>query len=232
MGAAIDDYFDGRGAFFLDDAMSNRRRGGWSVLKGGKRVFSALTFGSFESSAADGGDVPSRRRKCRRIDHSSPAPGLVLSVVPGAGALIGLAYAVFGPSGPAGAARKGGAIVSMVLDEERLCLYTLGARGFICTYDLAPLPGGGNSSTLNGSASASTLAASPPRLASVMDAPSTAKLYLDSVSRGRPSWHPWGPSSSPDCPCTRAWGVECTRDILKWHDFKGRSSKREIAGGS
>ena len=68
----------------------------------------------------------------------------------------------------------------------------------------------------------------------VLDAPSTstAKLYLNSVSRGRPSWHPWGPSSSPDCPCTRAWGVECTRDILKWHDFKGRSSKREIAGGS
>ena len=59
---------------------------------------------------------------------------------------IGLMYAAFGPAGAAGAARKGGAIVSMVLDEERLCLYTLGARGFICTYDLAPLPGGGNSS--------------------------------------------------------------------------------------
>jgi len=124
--------------------------------------------------------------------------------------------------------------VSMVLDEERLCLYTLVARGFICTYDLAPLLGGGNSSTLNGSASASTLAASPPRLASVMDAPSTAKLYLDSVSRGR--MYPPSSLGSITSPGSSAHagvgGMEGARDILKRHDFEGRSSKAEAANRS
>ena len=129
--------------------------------------------------------------------------------------------------------------MSMVLDEERLCLYTLGARGFICTYDLAPLPGGGNSSTLNGSASASTLAASPPRLASVMDAPSTAKLYLDSVSRGRmypPSTFQSVSLGSITFPGSSAHagvgGMEGAREILKRHDFEGRSSKAEAANRS
>ena len=91
----------------------------------------------------------SRRAGASAAGSTTPPPRPAWSCLSsrGAGALIGLAYAAFGPSGAAGAARKGGAIVSMVLDEERLCLYTLGARGFICTYDLAPLPGGGNSST-------------------------------------------------------------------------------------
>ena len=156
---AIDNYFDGDGELRLDS-----KRTGGGVLSGGKRVLSALTFGSLDGDVTD----QYRRRKCRKINHSSVAGG-ISSVVPGI--VVKAAVGIFGSSLEA-AARKGGPIVSIALDEERMCLYTLGASGIICTYDLLD-------------ATKSKKNNLPPRLASVLDSVATAKLYLDSVSRGR-----------------------------------------------
>ena len=75
--------------------------------------------------------------------------------------------------------------------------------------------------------------------AGVLDAPSTAKLYLDSVSRRRM----YPPSTSQSASLgtitflgssahAGVGGMECARDILERHDFEGRSSKAEAAGGS
>ena len=114
---AIDNYFDGDGELRLDS-----KRNGGGVLSGGKRVLSALTFGSLDGGVTD----QHRRRKCRKINHSSVAGG---AVVPGI--IVKAAVGIFGSS-LAAAARKGGPIVSIVLDEERMCLYTLGAS--VCVY--------------------------------------------------------------------------------------------------
>ena len=59
---------------------------------------------------------------------------------------------------------SGGKIVQTVVDEHRKTIYTLSAKGWICAFDFRP-PG--------------------LRLASVMDAPKTAQLYLEAISRGQ-----------------------------------------------
>lgn len=198
---AIDDYFDGSGELILDNAKHHVNSG---VVSGGKRVLSALTFGS---------ERDQRRRKCRKINHSSVAGGIA-SVVPGV--IVRAAVGMFGSSTEA-AARKGGPIVSLVLDEERMCLYTLGANGIICTYDLVD--------TLKKDVN------SPPRLACVMDSVATAKLYLDSVSRGRmyppvttqsiqlgTITFPGGTNSAQ----AGVGGMDGAREILKRHDREVR----------
>ena len=228
--AAIDDYFDGRGVFDLSKTFSNGRNGGnWSgnaLLNGGKRVFSALTFGSLDDSGEQ------RARKCRKINHSSAAPALVSSMVPGA--LVRVASGIFGSSTEA-AARKGGSIVSLLMDEERFCLYTLGANGVICAYDLNPLPDKKNSqSGANGSSLQSNIpsaSTSPPRLACVFDAVASAKLYIESVSRGR--MYPPATSHAVELGTITFPGgigsaqaglgsMEGAREILKRHDQESR----------
>jgi nuclear pore complex protein Nup155 len=200
---AIDDYFDGSGELVLDTKSSN------DVMSGGKRVLSALTFGSLDDTRDQ-----TRRRKCRKINHSSVAGGFS-SMVPGV--LVRAAVGMFGSSTEAGA-RKGGPIVSLVLDEERKCLYTLGANGIICTYDLLD--------TMTKDTN------SPPRLASVMDSVATAKLYLESVSCGRmyppvttqsiqlgTITFPGGINSAQ----AGVGGMDGAREILKRHDREVRS---------
>ncbi|KAL7539306.1 hypothetical protein ACHAXR_009165, partial [Thalassiosira sp. AJA248-18] len=236
MERAIDNYFDGQGVFTLDgNASLNGKRNNWSVngaLSGGKRVLSALSFGSLDDTTAGG--PPLRSRKCRKINHSSSAPTLVSSVVPGA--VVRIASGIFGSSLES-AAKKGGPIVSLLLDEERLCLYTLGSRGVVCTYDVAPLP---NASVSDSSGSGNAPAAGPPRLASVIDLPSTSKLYLDSVSRGRM----YPPTSQSIALGTITFpggigsaeagvgGMEGARDILKKFDLEGRMIKAATATNS
>ncbi len=237
MERAIDDYFDGRGVFTL----SNGNSGDMSklteqVVVGGKRVLSALTFGSLDGDSYG----EQRRSKCRKINHSSAAPGLVASVVPGA--IIRAASGIFA-SGSESAARKGGPIVSMVLDEERLCLYTLSSKGVICAYDLSPVPNGSGS---NGSAVpqgdlSSAIAVAPPRLACVFNAVESAKTYLDSVSRGR--FHPPSTSHSVELgiitfPGGNAsaqagvGGMEGAHAILKRHEHEMRLVKASSASAS
>lgn len=235
MERAIDDYFDGRGIFTL----SNGNGGGSAnklseqVVVGGKRVLSALTFGSLDGDSYG----EQRRSKCRKINHSSTAPGLVASVVPGA--IVRAASGIFA-SGSESAARKGGPIVSMIMDEDRLCLYTLSSKGVICAYDLAPVPSGSGS---NGTAvsQGDFNSVAPPRLACVFNAVASAKLYLDSVSRGR--MYPPSTSQSVELgtitfPGGNAsaqagvGGMDGARAILKRHDQEMRLVKASSAGSS
>ena len=209
----IDNYFDGDGELMSLDVKSS----GKGVLSGGKRVLSALTFGGL-----DGSDH-TRRRKCRKINHSSVAGGAV-SGIPGISGVVKAAAGIFGSSMEA-AARKGGAIVSLVIDEERMCLYTLGANGIICTYDLMDTA---KSKENN----------SPPRLASVLDCVATAKLYLDWVSTGRtypPSTNhttelgtitfPGGTDSAQ----AGVGGMPGAREILKRHNQEARLGNNPAA---
>ena len=191
MEQAIDDYFDGRGVFKMGD--SKKQSSILSVngaLSGSKRVLSALTFGILDDatnntlpslsgissgSGDGGGTTPIRARKCRKINHSSTASSssVLSSIIPEP--VMRVATNMFSSSIDAAAKKLSGPIVDIVVDEERLCLYTLGSKGVICVYDIAPLP----------SSSSSGSQAAPPRLTSVLDAIGTSKLYLDSVSRGR-----------------------------------------------
>eukprot|EP00984_Skeletonema_dohrnii_P038704 scaffold42248_cov150-Skeletonema_dohrnii-CCMP3373.AAC.1 len=234
MERAIDDYFDGRGVFTLsNDGNGGTNKLSEQVVVGGKRVLSALTFGSLDSDSYG----EQRRSKCRKINHSSAAPGLVASVVPGA--IVRAASGIFA-SGSESAARKGGPIVSMILDEERLCLYTLSSKGVICAYDLSPVPNGSGTAVSQGDFN-SAIAAAQPRLACVFNAVESAKLYLDSVSRGR--MYPPSTSQSVELgtitfPGGNAsaqagvGGMDGARAILKRHDQEMRLVKASSAGSS
>ena len=246
MEAAIDDYFDGRGVFTLHD--DSRRKGSLTVsgaLSGSKRVISALTFGILDESGGGsnngsdyGGSTPSRRRasKCRKINHTSSASSFVSSVLPGP--VLRMASSMFGSSIEA-AAKKCGPIVDIVLDEERLCLYTLGSRGVICVYDIAPLSSSSYSSGGDNSIGSNNIP--PPRLSSVLDAIETTKLYLDSVSRGRmypPTTtqnvalgtitFPGGITSAQ----AGVGGMEGAREILKRYDLESRIIKSATAAAA
>ena len=251
MERAIDDYFDGRG-IFIDNNMGDNSGGVGTklteqVVVGGKRMLSALTFGSLDSSTGDNGDDNNgyyhggeqRRSKCRKINHSSTAPGLVASVVPGA--IVRAASGIFASSSES-AARKGGPIVSMILDEERHCLYTLSSKGKICAYDLCPPPNNGSNTTAvpRGDFNAA-VAVTPPRLACVFDSVASAKLYLDSVSRGR--MYPPTTSHSIElgtitfpggnaAAMAGVGGMDGARAILKRHDQEMRAVKASAAGSS
>ncbi|KAL7546804.1 hypothetical protein ACHAWF_010137, partial [Thalassiosira exigua] len=216
---AIDEYFDGRGGSAALDALSGASHGSTAkrIASGGKRAFSALTFGSLDDDGCGGSG---RSRKCRRINHTSSPSGWFLPA-----ALARVASDAFLGSGAEHVARRGGPIVSVVVDEERTCLYTLGAEGVICTYDLSP-------SSPNPNPNARPVSDAPPRLASAVDAPAAARLYLDAVSRGRFS----PPSTSHDLALgTIAFpggvagaqagvgGMEGARDVLKRHDREVRA---------
>ena len=235
---AIDDYFDGEGVFTLNTGGENTKNidsllSFSGALLGGKRVLSALTFGSLYDDDDTFGDSITNgihSQKCRKINHSSTASSLVTSVVPGA--IIRVASGIFGSSMHA-VAKDAGPIVNMVVDEERSCLYTLGAKGIICSYDILPLSNTFERSGKVGGTSNFT-SNNAPRLASVFDSIASAKLYLDSVSRGRmypPSTSqnirlgtitfPGGEASAQ----AGVGGMEGAREILKRHEWEGRAMK-------
>jgi nuclear pore complex protein Nup155 len=139
--------------------------------------------------------------------------------------LLNVATNMFGSSVDI-AARDGGSIVSITVDEERYCLYTLSAKGVICVYDISP--------TAAAPGDVSMTTTPPPRLASVFDSIASAKLYLDAVSRGRmyppltnnnvtlgTITFPGGTASAQ----AGVGGMEGAREILKRHEIEERMSK-------
>ena len=131
-----------------------------STSSGIKRVLNA----ALSSSYGDGGE--GRARKCRKLNHTqSSFFHRILPDVVADGA-----NAIFGNS----TIKEGGPIKQIVVDEERQLLYTLSSRGWICVLDMAVKgDNADNDRTTQLSVSA------------VLDAPSTARNYLESVAQGR-----------------------------------------------
>ena len=95
-------------------------------------------------------------RKCRKLNHTqSSFSSYVPDIVRKFTSL------VFGDATTTG----GGPIMDMAVDEERHVLYTLSTRGWICALDIADTP--------------------KISLTAVLNTPSTARFYLEAVSRGR-----------------------------------------------
>ena len=140
------------------------------LLSGTKRVLSSVVFGPTADSE------PRRPRKCRKLNHTSTGvSGFFSSFVPGV-ILNWFSSSV-----------KAGPIVSMSMDGERSTLYALTSMGHIHAFDLS-------SSAPSISASASSVVPNPPRLACTVDAPASARRYLDYVARGKT--YPPGTSQS------------------------------------
>ncbi|EJK72858.1 hypothetical protein THAOC_05570, partial [Thalassiosira oceanica] len=158
-----------------------------------------------------------------RVDVTS-APGAIERALPAA--LTNIASGLLA-SPLESAARKGGAVIELVVDEERMTLYTLGSNGYVCVYDMATAAPAG--AAVNGKPRGAL--PSPPRLAAVIDCVSTSKLYLDSVGRGRM----YPPPTSRDASLGRitslaggqagVGGMEGAREILKRHDVEARLLK-------
>lgn len=118
----------------------------------GKRAWSAIA-GEDEAYAA-------QPRKCRKLNRTSAS--FLRSLLPDF--ITNQAASLFGGKNATG----GGGIVQIVVDEERQTLYTLGVKGWICTFDLQSQSSGDDI-----------------RLTSVMDTVKTSRLYLEAVSRGQ-----------------------------------------------
>jgi nuclear pore complex protein Nup155 len=150
-------------------------------------------------------------RKCKKLNHSQSAFSTFLPDL-----INRVSAAIFGDYTTTG----GGPIVQMVVDDERQVLYTLSTRGWICALDIAESP--------------------KITLAAVLNAPSTARLYLEAVSRGRM----YPPSSSNsregilsfpgggEAAQAGVGGMEGARNILKLADTtksnRGRSAVNSI----
>lgn len=133
------------------------------VVSGSKRVLSAVFFGADSSNQ--------RPQKCRKFNRSSKAPVLATSLLPDF--LLKAGSFVLG--GGTKSSKDGGRIEKMVVDEERGCLYTLGSKGWICSFYLRTPPVGTNGS----------IGDTGVTLAAVMNTPAVARTYLDAVSQQR-----------------------------------------------
>jgi len=134
------------------------------LIKGSKRVLSSI-FGDFSTRSTAGGDGHSvRPTKCRKLNRSSKTPVLATTLLPEF--LIKAGSFVLG--GGSRSSKVGGSIEKMVVDEERGCLYTLGAKGWICSYNLRAKNSEGK-----------------VKLAAVMNTPAIARTILDAVSQQR-----------------------------------------------
>mmetsp|Transcript_11676 Transcript_11676/g.29571 ORF Transcript_11676/g.29571 Transcript_11676/m.29571 type:complete len:1883 (+) Transcript_11676:126-5774(+) len=153
----------------VDKSLSINQSTTERMYQNGKRVFEIVT----------GSDIQRQYhrqppRKCRKLNHSQN--GILHHVLPDFVTKIG--SALFSGAGfDSASTAAGGAITQMVVDDEREVLYTLSSpNGWICAMDLCP------SQPTDSSAGSSPPA---PVLKAVLDAPSTARLYLEAVSRGR-----------------------------------------------
>jgi nuclear pore complex protein Nup155 len=136
-----------------------------ALAAGSKRVISTLVFGP---------STPNQRpRKCRKINHTTVAPPLVESFVPGF--VLRTASALFSTSSTV----NGGPIVNLSMDTDRDTLYALTSKGYIHAFDLNGI--GANAQLTEGVAKS----APPPRLACSMNVVKSVRKYLDSVARGR-----------------------------------------------
>lgn len=95
-------------------------------------------------------------RKCQRLNHSKSTFSSFLPDF-----IDRITKSILGSYTTTG----GGPITQMVVDHEREVLYTLSSRGWICALDIAEAP--------------------KVTLAAVLDTASTARLYLEAVSRGK-----------------------------------------------
>ncbi len=140
----LDNFYDGNTGL-CPAQMTESKAHTTTMLTKGKRAFDALINQS--------GQPP---RKCRKLDHSRSTFSSYIPEV-----FNKFTSAILGDSTTKG----GGAIIQMVVDEERQVLYTLSTRGWICALDIAENP--------------------KITLSAVLDTPATARLYLEAVSRGR-----------------------------------------------
>lgn len=95
-------------------------------------------------------------RKCRKLNHTQAALSSYFPDI-----ITKFTSAIFGNTTTTG----GGPIIDMKVDEERQVIYTLSTRGWICVLDIAETP--------------------KITLTARLNTPSTARLYLEAVSRGR-----------------------------------------------
>jgi nuclear pore complex protein Nup155 len=162
------EYLKGFGKRALDVAFSNHRIG---------------TNPSLSTS-----DTLAPPRKCRKLNHSNNSEGLWKRVLPDF--VTQVQHLVFGDT----SSSAGGPITQVVVDDERQLLYTLSApKGWICVFDMQTKSStssilSSSSSTLNEMQSSSlqhNQASDQLVLAAVLDTPSTARSYLESVGRGR-----------------------------------------------
>jgi nuclear pore complex protein Nup155 len=172
-----------------------------------------LTLGkrAWVSLTAGGATDGSPPRKCRKVNRSSNVSSLVNALVPDF--VISATSFLFGGKTSTG----GGMITRMVADEERKCLYTLCSKGWICSFDLTDKE--------------------DVKLTAVMNAPKTARLYLEAVSRGQmvaPYSHssnmgairfPGGSASAQ----AGVGGMEGARAILKLADLRSRRSSQKVS---
>lgn len=193
----------------VDNSISSSWSASDRILQTGKRVLEATLPGT-----RFGGSASGRRSKCRKLNHSHSS--VIASIVPEF--ISKVADAVFGDTSTTG----GGAITQIVIDEERQILYTLSSpRGWICAMDLV----GPSNPSIDSAASSSASTTAPPlTVAAIVDAPATARTYLEAVSRGR-LYPPSTPSSSRlgmlsflgngDAAQAGVGGMEGARRILK-----------------
>jgi len=153
----LDQFYDG--GKIIPPVIEDRINGCTNqVVSSGKRALSVFGAGSRSG--------PHRRPpKCRKLNHSSNVSSFASVIFPDF-----LMKATSFVLGAGRSATGGGSIVKIVADEERSCLYTLGSKGWICAFSLLPTKG-----TVDNNA----------RLEAVMNAPETARLYLDAVARSR-----------------------------------------------
>ena len=161
------------------------------ILTNSKRAFSSMMIGS------------SRPRKCRKLNHSQSATSSVISAIIPDFVLKASSSLLWSSDMPTGG------ITKIVIDSERSCVYTLSAKGWICSYDLRD----------------------GLKLTSQINAEKTARLYLGAVSRGHmnppPSSNntatiafPGGGSSAQ----SGVGGMDGARLILKLADNSMQSS--------
>jgi nuclear pore complex protein Nup155 len=139
-----------------------------------------------------------RPRKCRKLNRTSSSWMSVL--LPDI--ILKAGSLLFGKTSTGGAK-----IVRLLVDEDRECLYTLGSDGWICSFDLSD--------------------ESSIKLCAVMKTPTTARLYLEAVSRGQmlpphssPIRFPGGGSAAQ----AGVGGMEGARAILKAADLRNDRS--------
>ena len=200
-----------------------------AVLSGSKRVLTAAIFGP---SAGVGGSSSSqfgRPKKCRKVNHTSVAPGFVSAFLPG--------FVLRAASGLFGTGVPGGPIISLVPDEERSTLYALTSKGYVHTFDLK---------SSSSSAVALGTPPPPPRLTCSVDLLASTRRYLDSVARGR-MYPPHSSSSSKMAnvsfpgggsgAATGVGGMNGARNILKIADAEqqqrraGANDGAKVGGG-
>jgi len=199
------------------------------VYQNGKRMLE-IVVGSDQQQRQYQRQPP---RKCQKINHTQN--GIIRHLLPDFITKVGSAL-YSGVGFNSSTTTAGGAIMQMVVDDERQVLYTLSSpKGWICAMDLSA------SHVATDNNNTGSLASPPaPTLAAVLDASATARLYLEAVSRGRinpPQVSGWNQGilqflGNSDAAQAGVGGMDGARRILKIveqakmrHNIGGRRNK-------